>query len=176
MTTIVVDVKNAKVYSDTLISTYHTETVGGESVTNLVKQSTTNYKKMFVFNNYIIVGTGCMNTLERFADNYVNDNIIPPRSDTTIAILSKRQKVVSSIIFDSVEVPLTRWERLLKKPKRYTWTSEYKILDGDWHTFGSGKYIAIGALKAGATVDEAFSITATIDGSTNDDIVCYDIP
>ena len=176
MTTIVVDIKNAKVYSDTLTSTRRFEVVGGETVCNLVKQTSHQYKKIYTFNDYVIVGTGCMDTLKEFAENYVNDVLVPPKNETVIAVLSKRQKAISSIIFESVEEEMSLWERLRKKPKRYRWKSKSKLLTGDWHTFGSGRYIAIGALKAGSSIQEAFSIVGTIDGGTNDDIVYVDIP
>lgn len=176
MTTIVVDIKNAKVYSDTLTRTRYFEVVGGEEIYNLVKQTSKQYKKIYSYDDYVIVGTGCMDTLKSFAENYANDVFVSPINETIIAVLSKRQKAISSIIFESVEEEQSLWERLLKRPKRYTWKSKSKLLTGDWHTFGSGEYIAIGALKAGSSIQEAFSIVASIDGGTNDDIVCFDIP
>ena len=117
-----------------------------------------------------------MDTLKSFAENYANDVLVSPINETIIAVLSKRQKAISSIIFESVEEEQSLWERLLKRPKRYTWKSKSKLLTGDWYTFGSGKYIAIGALKAGSSIQEAFSIVATIDSGTNDDIVSFYIP
>lgn len=176
MTTIVVDIKNAKAYSDTLTSTRHFEVVGGVKIYNLVKQTSNQYKKIYSYDDYVIVGTGCMDTLKSFAENYVNDVLVPPKNETIIAVLSKRQKAISSIIFESIEEEQSLWERLLKRPKRYTWKSKSKLLTGDWYTFGSGKYIAIGALKAGSSIQEAFSIVATIDSGTNDEIVSFYIP
>lgn len=176
MTTIVIDIKNAKVYSDTLTRTRYFEVVGGEEIYNLVKQTSKQYKKIYSYDDYVIVGTGCMDTLKSFAENYANDVFVSPINETIIAVLSKRQKAISSIIFESVEEEQSLWERLLKRPKRYTWKSKSKLLTGDWYTFGSGKYIAIGALKAGSSIQEAFSIVATIDSGTNDDIVSFYIP
>ena len=46
MTTIVIDIKNAKVYSDTLTRTRYFEVVGGEEIYNLVKQTSKQYKKI----------------------------------------------------------------------------------------------------------------------------------
>lgn len=176
MTTIVVDIKNAKLYSDTLTSTYHnSRTLGGE-VKELTWQASNVYEKIFKFKNFAIAGTGCMESVKNFTHNYPNGIIPKPSGKARLIVLSKRNGVISAIEFESFEVEQNWHQRLRKCPLEYLWKSKGKILSGDWFTMGSGEEYALGALMAGATIEQTYSVVSSIDVSTNDDIVELDIP
>lgn len=176
MTTIVVDIKNAKLYSDTLTTTYHNSRTVGGNEKDLTWQVSDVHNKIFKCRNFAIAGTGCMDSVGSFAKHYP-DGIIPkPTGKARVIVLSKRDGAISTIEFESVEVTQTWYQLLRKCPQEYRWKSEGKILTDDWFTMGSGEEYALGALLAGATIEQTYSVVSSIDVSTNDDIVELDIP
>lgn len=175
MTTIIVDVKNAKVYSDTLTTSTNGCKVDGLSET-WAAQNKGAFQKIFSFNDYVIVGTGCMNTLKVFSGMFPENALPRPSIDSTIAVLMKRHESICAIVYETVETKRTLFDKFKGNDVRYTWKHKKILLTDDWHTFGSGRHIAIGALKAGASPEEAIRIVSSVDYGTGDESVCFDIP
>lgn len=100
MTTLIVDVQEHKVYSDTLISTDNNHTVTSKitgSPTTIKSWKQLNigtYPKMYKHDEYIIIGCGDMEVLEDFNKKYPNDIPEPLRS-SLILVISKRYKGVA---------------------------------------------------------------------------------
>lgn len=181
MTTIVVDIQNAKVYSDTLITSTCNEwekdgfLKNGKKIHDWVCQEKGKYKKLYENDSYIIAGAGCMDTLVAFKCRY--PECIPvPTGLSTIMVLMKRHNAVSIITYNSEEVKQSFMDYMFDRPTKYKWKKTTKVLDGDWHVIGSGHMYALGALKAGKTPEEAIKIASSLDSSTGDDVVSFDIP
>lgn len=176
MTTIVVDTKNAKVYSDTLISmTIGRTTNHGFMVKTQEQWKAYNlheYSKIYPFDDYIIAGSGCMDTLQKFTEQYPVE-LPTPKGDTVVLVLSKRMNTVSYLKFTTVRHD-KKWYHLKKKPM--TWKCESKIALRDYLALGSGEDVAMGALLAGASPEDAIKLTSLVDNGTNDKVVSFYIP
>lgn len=182
MTTIVVDVQNAKVYSDTLTTSRFTEStksgfIGKDNIINKwAVQSKGEYSKVFEHDSYIIAGAGCMDTLKCFNEQYPESFPKPPTSDTTIMVLMKRHKSISVMSYETVETKRSLIDFLFNRPIKYKWNKTSTVVDHDWIVFGSGAMFAQGALKSDVHPIEAIKIASSLDSSTGDDVVCFDIP
>lgn len=179
MTTIVVDIQNAKVYSDTLTTSRCDGWEKSGFLSNDKKswsyQEKDKFKKIFPHDSYVIAGAGCMDTLISFDKSYP-DTVPLPTSLTTIMVLMRRYNSICIITYNAEMVEKTLLDIVFNRPTKYKWKRTTKVLDGDWHVIGSGDMYAMGALKAGKNPEEAIKITSSLDSSTGDDVVSFDIP
>lgn len=181
MTTIIVDVRAGVAYSDSLTTTTTTTSeVRKESfLSRPIKEEKSwiymnkGFKKMFKMDNYVIVGSGCLKTLQDFALTYPND-IPEPKSNTVILVLQKRMNTVAYTKFKYfVDGKKKKWSFFKKTNK---WEVTTHVADKDWLVLGSGGEVALGALLAGKSPKKAIKLTSTVDEGTNDDVTHVDIP
>lgn len=170
MTTVIVDVNAAKVYSDTLItrttSTWNKSIMGRETKSKEwvhILCGDPEYKKIIEKDNLIIAGCGDMDTLNAFAENYPHD-LPDPTGLSKILVITKMHNSLTYFKFVTTEDKKRRWKPWIKNKLVWKVTS-HTALNG-WIVMGSGEEYAWGALLAGATPSEAIKIASMKDVGT----------
>ena len=121
--------------------------------------------KLFNIEGKVLAGVGCAEVLSKVRDNLSlsnNFNFIPKtKRKATIYIVSKKGDILE------VEEYATKKRSWLTG--YFSWSRVYKQLStkDSWITDGSGREFAAGALKQGATPEEAINVASMLDEYTN---------
>ena len=157
MTTLIIDFNTKAVYSDSR----STSSKEGTSATKFEED----HKKVFhICEGKVITGCGCADTIELAAQGLLNGHLdfLPKTKEyATIYVVSKKG--------DTLEVEQYETKKKHWLTEYYSWERIYDRLtlkDG-WITAGSGGDYAAGALKQGATPEEAINVASMLDEYTN---------
>ena len=157
MTTLIIDFNTKAVYSDSR----STSSKEGTSATKFEEDN----KKIFpICEGKVITGCGCADTLKLAAQGLLNGHLdfLPKTKEyANIYVVSKKG--------DILEIEKYRTNKRSWLTGYYSWERIYERLtlkDG-WITAGSGGDYAAGALKQGATPEEAINVTSMLDEYTN---------
>lgn len=157
MTTLIIDFNTKAVYADSR----STSSKEGTSATKFEEDN----KKIFpICEGKVITGCGCADTLKLAAQGLLNgylDFLPKTKEYATIYVVSKRGDIIE------VEKYTTKKKSWLTG--YYSWSRVYKQLStkDSWITDGSGGDYAAGALKQGATPEEAINVASMLDEFTN---------
>lgn len=169
MTTIIVDRKEGKVYSDSRCTN---TTVSG--VFKKKEQYThSKVKKIYRVKGHIITGCGSLGMLLHVVKRFHKDSRLPNSffvkskydHDSTIIMVSKQclGKNYTARYELSVKNLPFRWKRV--KVEKYLLGE-----DVSHSIYGSGQLLAMGALEQGASPEEAIKIASKHDMYTDDDV------
>lgn len=174
MSTVIIDFKNKKVFTDTQMTRKSWKANKWISVISFgilsdgVKSTWTDFTqttcKATLRENFIIVGTGCSRTIEKFATCYPT-SLPNAAENTSIFVLSSLDSTVRVLEYQSTK----KWGFCRWKESSYNKSSGYI-------TIGSGSSYAFGALMANVAPEDAIKAASKADVYTNDEIKDYDIP
>ena len=157
MTTLIIDFNTKAVYSDSRT----TQTQDGNETVRFDEDAL----KLFKVKDKVLAGVGCAEVLSKVRDNliiYNNFNFLPKtKRKAAIYLVSKKG--------DAIEVEEYTTKKKSWLTGYYSWSRVYKQLStkDSWITDGSGGDYAAGALKQGATPEEAIIVASTLDEYTN---------
>ena len=158
MTTLIIDFNTEAVYTDSRSTSSKDETVAKE-----FKEGCN--KIYHLPDGKVLVGCGCYDTIKKAADNLLSNkglDFLPKTKEyATIYIVSKKG--------DNIEVEEYETKKKSWLTGYYAWGRVCKQLStkDSWITDGSGREFAAGALKQGATPEEAIKIASMLDEYTN---------
>ena len=175
MTTVIVNRKTGKVYSDSRLT--HTNISGVFRTKE--EYSYTNGDKIFSVHKHIITGSGSLRVLHEVVDRFHMKKLLPKvfyfrdkyDSENTCILVTK--KTLGENYTASYELYV---EHLPFGWKRVKVTKEFLGEDVSLSVRGSGMCLAIGALEQGATPEEAIKIASRHDMYTDDTIRIFDVP
>ena len=157
MTTLIIDFNTKAVYADSR----STSSKDGSVVTEFKEDAR---KVYHLGGGKVLVGCGCASAMQKAANNILGgyfDFLPKTKEDVTIYVVSKKG--------NAIEV-----EEYTTKKKNwwtgyYSWDRVYRQLTtkDSWITAGSGEDYAAGALKQGATPEEAIVVASMLDEFTN---------
>ena len=158
MTTLIIDFNTKAIYTDSRSTSSKDGTVA--------KEFDEDCNKIYqLVNGKVLVGCGCYNAIKKAADNLLSNkglDFLPKTKEyATIYIVSKKG---GNIEIEQYETKKKSW-----LTGNYTWSRVYKQLStkDSWITDGSGRDYAAGALKQGATPEEAINVASMLDEFTN---------
>ena len=175
MTTVIVNRKTGKVYSDSRIT--HTNISGIFS--NKEEYTYSKTYKIFSVHKHVITGSGSLRVLHEVVDRFHKSKYLPDifyfrdkyGCDDTCVLVTKRtlDKVYTARYDLSIKNLPFGWKRVKVDKDFFGENFTYSIR-------GSGMQLAIGALEQGATPEEAIKIASKHDMYTDDNIQTFDIP
>ena len=157
MTTLIIDFNTKAVYADSRT----TKSQDGNETIRFDDSAL----KIFNIEGKILAGVGCAEVLSKVRDNLLlsnNFNFIPKtKREATIYLVSKKG--------DAIEVEEYTTKKKSWLTGYYSWSRVYRQLTtkDSWITAGSGEDYAAGALKQGATPEEAIVVASMLDEFTN---------
>lgn len=157
MTTLIIDFNTKAVYSDSR----STSSKEGTPATKFEED----HKKIFpICEGKVITGCGCADTLKLAANGLLNgclDFLPKTKEYATIYVVSKKGDILE---VEQYETKKKHW-----LTGYYSWKRIYDrvTLKDGWITAGSGGDYAAGALKQGATPEEAINVASMLDEYTN---------
>lgn len=157
MTTLIIDFNTKAVYSDSR----STSSKEGNPATKFEED----HQKVFhIGEGKVVTGCGCADTLKLAANGLLNGRLdfLPKTKEyATIYVVSKKG--------DILEVEEYRTNKRSWLTGYYSWERIYDrvTLKDSWITAGSGGDYAAGALKQGATPEEAINVASILDEYTN---------
>ena len=159
MTTLIIDFNTKSVYTDSRSTSSKDGTVA--------KEFEEDCNKIYhLLDGKVLVGYGCYNTINKAAHNLLSNkglDFLPKtkESSTTIYIVSKKG--------DNIEIEEYKTNKKHWLTGYYSWRRTYDrlTLKDSWITDGSGGDYAAGALKQGATPEEAINVASMLDEYTN---------
>ena len=175
MTTVIVNRKTGKVYSDSRLTHIN---ISGVFRTK-EEYSYTKTDKIFSVHNHIITGGGSLRILQEVVDRFHMKKSLPGvfyfrdkyDCDNTCALVTK--KTLGECHTASYDLVV---QHLPFGWKRVKVTKEFLGEDISLSVRGSGMGLAIGALEQGATPEEAIKIASRHDMYTDDTIRIFDVP
>lgn len=158
MTTLIIDFNTKAVYTDSRSTSSKEGTVA--------KEFNEDCDKIYhLGNGKVLVGCGCCETINKAANNLLSgkglDFLPKTKEYATIYVVSKKG--------DILEIEKYRTNKRSWLTGYCSWERIYERLtlkDG-WITAGSGGDYAAGALKQGATPEEAINVASMLDEYTN---------
>lgn len=175
MTTVIVDRKRGKVYSDSRAT--HTNISG--IFKNKEEHTYSKTTKIFSIHRHVITGCGSLRVLHEVVDRFHKSKHLPDTfyfrdkqdCDNTCVLVTKRSSGDVYTVMYNLSV-----SNLLEGWKRVKVDKDFIGEDFNCSVRGSGMELAIGALEQGATPEEAIKIASKHDMYTDDNIQTYDIP
>ena len=175
MTTVIVDRKKGKVYSDSRLTS--TNMSGIFKTKEEYTYSRTN--KIFSVHKHIITGCGSLRVLYEVVERFHTKKMLPNTiyfrcdndcDDTCVLVTKRTLDRIYTASYDLSVKNLPFGWKCVKVDKDFIGE------DFNCSVRGSGMELAIGALEQGAMPEEAIKIASKHDMYTDDDIQIYDIP
>ena len=154
MTTLIISFDECVIASDSR-GTRRGASKHGSTCSNYEDNTTKMWK---LGDNLWLMGTGCLNTIHKFMRSYSSLEFPKTKCKTEVALVRLKD---GQLEVDRYYTTTERtWSRYLK------WDHSYHTGEHGFITLGSGRDYALGALKAGVSIEEAMSVAKKCDRGT----------
>lgn len=170
MTTILVDTRTGKMYADSLISSTRWNS---NPLTGVKKDHNQYYEssdvKIYQNCKKLVGASGCMNLASKVKQAILEEVPLPPLDEKSLSVTVLAMTKIGGTL------RLMKYETAYRSKffgliKEYYWKITHLNTECRYYACGSGSNYILGAMYAGASVEDAFKATSLLDKGTGGEL------